>query len=175
MKLAPFLSLKVSLLPCRHEACCPAGVVWYFLTQNINGTPEVLGILANCPCANCSQVLSSGIPEVCNYPFTTRSIKMGHFYLDGRKHQVGSCLPSSHAQRPLDSYKLLSSLVSLVGQCFAFTPSFYDNAVARLEIATALPCASYTHAYIHYDICCRSLTHLGSCPETMMSATRWSC
>eukprot|EP00200_Dunaliella_tertiolecta_P002390 CAMPEP_0202338654 /NCGR_PEP_ID=MMETSP1126-20121109/842_1 /ASSEMBLY_ACC=CAM_ASM_000457 /TAXON_ID=3047 /ORGANISM="Dunaliella tertiolecta, Strain CCMP1320" /LENGTH=494 /DNA_ID=CAMNT_0048929073 /DNA_START=348 /DNA_END=1832 /DNA_ORIENTATION=+ len=34
------------------------------------------------------RVLSSGIPEVCNYPFTTRSIKMGHFYLDGRKHQV---------------------------------------------------------------------------------------
>jgi hypothetical protein len=37
------------------------------------------------------QVLSSGTPEVCNYPFTTRSIKMGHFYLDGRKHQVPSC------------------------------------------------------------------------------------
>lgn len=36
------------------------------------------------------QVLSSGTPEVCNYPFTTRSIKMGHFYLDGRKHQVRS-------------------------------------------------------------------------------------
>ncbi|KAG2422991.1 hypothetical protein HXX76_015662 [Chlamydomonas incerta] len=34
------------------------------------------------------QVLSSGTPEVCNYPFTTRSIKMGHFYLDGQKHQV---------------------------------------------------------------------------------------
>eukprot|EP00198_Chlamydomonas_reinhardtii_P004877 XP_001694213.1 nucleolar GTP-binding protein [Chlamydomonas reinhardtii] len=33
------------------------------------------------------QVLSSGTPEVCNYPFTTRSIKMGHFYLDGQKHQ----------------------------------------------------------------------------------------
>jgi len=34
------------------------------------------------------KVLSSGTPEVCNYPFTTRSIKMGHFFLDGRKHQV---------------------------------------------------------------------------------------
>lgn len=33
--------------------------------------------------------LSSGTPEVCNYPFTTRSIKMGHFYIDGKKHQVG--------------------------------------------------------------------------------------
>ena len=28
------------------------------------------------------QVLSSGEPEVCDYPFTTRSIKMGHFYVD---------------------------------------------------------------------------------------------
>ncbi|KAJ9520108.1 hypothetical protein QJQ45_030036 [Haematococcus lacustris] len=34
------------------------------------------------------QLLSSGNPEVCNYPFTTRSIKMGHFFLDSRMHQV---------------------------------------------------------------------------------------
>jgi nucleolar GTP-binding protein len=37
------------------------------------------------------QILSSGQPEICNYPFTTRSIKMGHFYVDGRKHQVFIC------------------------------------------------------------------------------------
>lgn len=35
-------------------------------------------------------VLSSGTPEVCNYPFTTRSIKMGHFYVNGIRHQVRS-------------------------------------------------------------------------------------
>ena len=35
------------------------------------------------------QLLSSGLPEVCDYPFTTRSIKMGHFYVEGRRHQVG--------------------------------------------------------------------------------------
>lgn len=34
------------------------------------------------------QTLSSGQPEICDYPFTTRSIKMGHFYVDGRRHQV---------------------------------------------------------------------------------------
>ena len=34
------------------------------------------------------QLLSSGLPEVQNYPFTTRSIKMGHFYVDSRRHQV---------------------------------------------------------------------------------------
>lgn len=34
------------------------------------------------------RVLSSGVPEVCNYPFTTRSIKMGHFYVDAARHQV---------------------------------------------------------------------------------------
>lgn len=33
-------------------------------------------------------LLSTGTPEVCNYPFTTRSIKMGHFYIDTQKHQV---------------------------------------------------------------------------------------
>ena len=34
------------------------------------------------------QIISSGRPEICNYPFTTRSIKMGHFYVDGQRHQV---------------------------------------------------------------------------------------
>jgi GTP1/Obg family GTP-binding protein len=34
------------------------------------------------------QALSSGQPEVCDYPFTTRSVKMGHFYIDGRRHQA---------------------------------------------------------------------------------------
>jgi nucleolar GTP-binding protein len=34
------------------------------------------------------QLLSSGLPEVQNYPFTTRSIKMGHFYVNSRRHQV---------------------------------------------------------------------------------------
>jgi nucleolar GTP-binding protein len=34
------------------------------------------------------QLLSSGLPEVQDYPFTTRSIKVGHFFVDGRRHQV---------------------------------------------------------------------------------------
>eukprot|EP00850_Spirogloea_muscicola_P013548 SM000092S24516 [mRNA] locus=s92:506468:510715:+ [translate_table: standard] len=34
------------------------------------------------------RVLSSGKPEVCNYPFTTRGISMGHFFVDTRRHQV---------------------------------------------------------------------------------------
>lgn len=34
------------------------------------------------------QTISSGRPEIQNYPFTTRSIKMGHFYVDERRHQV---------------------------------------------------------------------------------------
>lgn len=34
------------------------------------------------------QILSSGAPEICDYPFTTRSIKLGHFWVDARQHQV---------------------------------------------------------------------------------------
>lgn len=34
------------------------------------------------------QALSSGQPEIQNYPFTTRTIKMGHFYVCGQRHQV---------------------------------------------------------------------------------------
>lgn len=37
-------------------------------------------------------ILSSGTPEVCNYPFTTRSIKMGHFYVGQQQHQVQALL-----------------------------------------------------------------------------------
>lgn len=34
------------------------------------------------------QAISSGKPQICNYPFTTRTIKMGHFFVDNQKHQI---------------------------------------------------------------------------------------
>lgn len=34
------------------------------------------------------RVLSSGTPEVCNYPFTTKGIKMGHFQIEDQRHVV---------------------------------------------------------------------------------------
>jgi nucleolar GTP-binding protein len=34
------------------------------------------------------RVLSSGTPEVCNYPFTTKGIKMGHFQIADQRHVV---------------------------------------------------------------------------------------
>ena len=34
------------------------------------------------------QSLSSGLPEICDYPFTTRTVKMGHFFVQGQRHQV---------------------------------------------------------------------------------------
>mmetsp|Transcript_518 Transcript_518/g.960 ORF Transcript_518/g.960 Transcript_518/m.960 type:complete len:418 (-) Transcript_518:29-1282(-) len=34
------------------------------------------------------RLLSSGEPEVNAYPFTTRDIKMGHFFAEGRRHQL---------------------------------------------------------------------------------------
>ena len=34
------------------------------------------------------RLLSSGVPEVCNYPFTTRSIQMGHFFVGSDRHVV---------------------------------------------------------------------------------------
>ena len=34
------------------------------------------------------RVLSSGTPEVQNYPFTTRGVKMGHFFIDTKRHVV---------------------------------------------------------------------------------------
>ena len=34
------------------------------------------------------RALSSGLPEVNSYPFTTRSVAVGHFYVEGTKYQV---------------------------------------------------------------------------------------
>eukprot|EP00249_Psilotum_nudum_P009610 c22040_g1_i2 orf=407-1699(+) len=34
------------------------------------------------------RVLSTGKPEVCNYPFTTRGISMGHIFIDHEQYQV---------------------------------------------------------------------------------------
>jgi len=34
------------------------------------------------------RLLSSGQPEVQNYPFTTRGVKMGHFFVHGERHVV---------------------------------------------------------------------------------------
>jgi nucleolar GTP-binding protein len=34
------------------------------------------------------RLLSSGQPEVQNYPFTTRGVKMGHFFVRGERHVV---------------------------------------------------------------------------------------
>ena len=38
------------------------------------------------------QALSSGVPEICDYPFTTRTIHMGHFFVNGKRHQA-RCRP----------------------------------------------------------------------------------
>ena len=32
--------------------------------------------------------VSSGVPEVNNYPFTTRGVVMGHFFIEDRRHVV---------------------------------------------------------------------------------------
>ncbi|CAI5492994.1 unnamed protein product [Closterium sp. Naga37s-1] len=42
------------------------------------------------------RAISSGKPEVCNYPFTTRGISMGHFYVDDEKHQQHNSFSHCH-------------------------------------------------------------------------------
>jgi len=55
-------------------------------------------------CFTCDTSMAALLLQVCNYPFTTRSIKMGHFYIDANRHQVGCCNPgwgalSNHRRR----------------------------------------------------------------------------
>ena len=47
------------------------------------------------------QALSSGLPEICDYPFTTRSIKMGHFHVNGRRHQVSAVYQAFRCKTPV--------------------------------------------------------------------------
>lgn len=56
----------------------------------IDGQPLQIALIGapNVGKSSLVQVLSSGTPEICNYPFTTRSIKMGHFYVNNIRHQV---------------------------------------------------------------------------------------
>ncbi|KAF8060507.1 nog-1 [Scenedesmus sp. PABB004] len=49
-----------------------------------SGVPEVRGA----PAQRLATTPRRSNDQVCNYPFTTRSIKMGHFYVDAARHQV---------------------------------------------------------------------------------------
>ena len=51
------------------------------------------------------RVLSSGQPEVCNYPFTTKGIKMGHFFIDEERHIVTDT-PGLLARDDIDRNKI---------------------------------------------------------------------
>ena len=51
------------------------------------------------------RVLSSGQPEVCNYPFTTKGIKMGHFFIDDERHIVTDT-PGLLARDDIDRNKI---------------------------------------------------------------------
>ena len=74
-----FGQLVRRVTPCHHSLPCSAPPSQ--LQVALVGAPNVGK-------SSLVQLLSSGLPEVQNYPFTTRSIKMGHFYVAGRRHQV---------------------------------------------------------------------------------------
>ena len=58
------------------------------------------------------QFLSSGKPEINNYPFTTKGIKMGHFFVEDRRHQVtdtpGLLPRSSEARNSIEALTIAS-------------------------------------------------------------------
>lgn len=84
------------------------------------------------------QLLSSGLPEVQNYPFTTRSIKMGHFYVAGRRHQV----TGDNASVPGCLLALLHSTsvsgASCSGLLAYWKPSTFPVYQTRLACSTGL-------------------------------------
>ena len=81
------------------------------------------------------QLLSSGLPEVQNYPFTTRSIKMGHFYVEGRRHQVTGGAGWGQSTRVF--------LVSAAWDAIPLTGSYsVENAQGAASPATAAAAAA---------------------------------
>jgi len=67
-----------------------------YISQTLRSLPTVRAdvptvVLVGAPNVGKSSIvrkLSSGRPEICNYPFTTRSITLGHIYVGPFKHQV---------------------------------------------------------------------------------------
>ena len=67
-----------------------------YISQTLRSLPTVRAdvptvVLVGAPNVGKSSIvnkLSSGKPEICNYPFTTRSITLGHIYVGPFKHQV---------------------------------------------------------------------------------------
>ena len=91
-----------------------------YYTQQLRRLPVVdprldTFVLAGAPNVGKSSLvsaLSSGQPEVCNYPFTTKGIKMGHFFVEDRRHQVtdtpGLLPRSSEARNSIEALTIAS-------------------------------------------------------------------
>lgn len=82
-------AVRLRTCSCRQVACgCGFRCLWLSRAGLVTPSQVALVGAPNVGKSSLVQLLSSGLPEVQNYPFTTRSIKMGHFYVDGRRHQV---------------------------------------------------------------------------------------
>lgn len=108
------------------------------------------------------QLLSSGLPEIQNYPFTTRSIKMGHFYVDSRRHQVTDTpglLNRPDEDRNAMEQLTLASLeylptsvlfvIDLTGECGT---SLVDQWMIRDELKTRFPDKAWIDVFSKADI-----------------------
>eukprot|EP00468_Gymnochlora_sp_CCMP2014_P014176 CAMPEP_0167768540 /NCGR_PEP_ID=MMETSP0110_2-20121227/16729_1 /TAXON_ID=629695 /ORGANISM="Gymnochlora sp., Strain CCMP2014" /LENGTH=391 /DNA_ID=CAMNT_0007657235 /DNA_START=27 /DNA_END=1202 /DNA_ORIENTATION=- len=90
------------------------------------------------------RLLSSGEPEVNAYPFTTREIKMGHFYAEGRRHQLtdtpGLLLRAPDMRNNMENLTMatLSYLPTAVLFVFDLTGRCGTNVSEQLEIREEL-------------------------------------
>lgn len=108
------------------------------------------------------QLLSSGLPEVQNYPFTTRSIKMGHFFVNGHRCQVtdtpGLLYRGDDDRNDMEKLTLASLqylrtsvlfVIDLTGECGT---SLIDQWRIREELLTRFPEKPWIDVFSKSDI-----------------------
>ncbi len=108
------------------------------------------------------QLLSSGLPEVQNYPFTTRSIKVGHFFVNTERYQVtdtpGLLYRADEDRNQMEMLTLASLqylntsvlfVMDLTGECGT---TLYDQWRIREELLERFPEKQWIDVFSKADI-----------------------
>lgn len=108
------------------------------------------------------QAISSGKPEICNYPFTTRSIKMGHFYVDQMRHQVtdtpGLLNRSIEERNALELLTIATlqylptSVIFVLDITEDCGTTFADQLQIREDLKSSFPLKSWIDVFSKFDL-----------------------
>ena len=110
------------------------------------------------------QSLSSGLPEICDYPFTTRTVKMGHFFVQGKRHQVQlpSCTGPSSEVRQWHARPFMLHLQTGIAMQVRLQISLHEGLVCP-ALALCLP--TKVDAFLSCSMLATMQCHSNSCND----------